>query len=135
MLDSASFENLKNEMGRARQMGFKIATGSMQPLIKAGDLIHVGTLDTSVVARFDILVFWDGTRLVCHYLWHVNQLRLENGLKVYITRSLNPSGEDMPFSEDRILGRVTNFRIPTATRVRLVIAALVQRWRQGLLSR
>jgi hypothetical protein len=86
----------------------KIVTGSMVPVIGIGEniVVEVGTQELS---RFDIIVFYQGEKLVCHYLWRLNR-RVEPILMQ--TRSLS-GGRDYPIGIQDYLGKVISHRLPT----------------------
>lgn len=84
-----------------------IVSDSMEPLIKTGDKIVVGIGDRDL-KRFDVIVFYNQGKLICHYLWAVNKI-IEPIL--FQTRSLKYGGKDMPVSFDDYLGKVVSHRL------------------------
>ena len=108
------------------RMPMRVASGSMLPVIQVGEVIDVEPLGPDEVpARFDILVFWNERLLICHYLWHVNQLRNPGEARTFITRSLG-GHEDLPFSESQVLGRVVSHRLSRFWRFRLALTRVLR---------
>ncbi len=81
----------------------------MSPLIPVGAIITIRKInENESLKKYDILLFKNGQRLVCHYFWRENQL-FDKGF--IITRSIKNMTEDLPFSKTQVLGVVTNFKI------------------------
>lgn len=127
-LSRDDFDRLRQRLAQDGRLGFKIATDSMVPLIPVRDLIIVAPL-TAEPSRFDLLVFWGGDRLICHYLWHVNWLAPKGEARTYITRNLKYGGEDLPFDSSRILGRVISHQLGRGWRAHIVLRQLWRRLR------
>jgi signal peptidase I len=83
-----------------------IVSGSMEPIIKTGErvMVDVGNQD---LKRFDIIVFYQKDKLICHYLWSINQ-RLKP--KLLQTRSMY-GHKDFPIKEEQYLGKVISHKI------------------------
>lgn len=117
---SSDFEMLKMAINQKGYFKIKIISGSMEPLIKTGQELIVNKLtDNLKLKKFDILVFWNGSLLICHYLWHTNQLTFNNR-DLYITRPLLAREDDFPIERKNILGIVTEIKIPWYLRLRLL---------------
>jgi signal peptidase I len=84
-----------------------IVSDSMEPLLKIGDkiVVEVGTRE---LKRFDLIVFWNGEKLVCHYVWAMNRLVTPFLLQ---TRSMKYLGKDVPINWDDYLGKVHSHRL------------------------
>ncbi|OFZ44019.1 MAG: hypothetical protein A2070_06450 [Bdellovibrionales bacterium GWC1_52_8] len=97
----------------------------MHPVLKVGDWVTlepVGSQES--LKRFDLIVFKRADRVVCHYLWRINQQLLPGTL---VTRSLrSPHHDEFPVSFADILGRVTQKRIPAWTRAVLILRTLLR---------
>ncbi len=106
----------------------------MEPLIAPGDFIEV-VPPVPPFKRFDIIVYLghDGDGLVCHYVWHRNELPSAHGQQVYVTRNLNSAYEgidDLPVSEDKVVGQVVSHQLTTAMRRRIIVRGLLQNFRR-----
>lgn len=97
----------------------RVVSNSMEPLIQAGDMIRVKPMRAvSELKTFNILVFLEHDRLVCHYLWNVSVLAKEDTL---ITRSLRSSHEgDYPVKFSNVLGMVADVQIPLTLKLRIL---------------
>lgn len=125
-IDARQFEGLKKELEREKRARFTVVTGSMAPLIKAGDMIEVEPLAGSQPRRFDILVYWDGKILICHYVWHL-QLAFQGAEQEFITRPLASTLDDLPVPSSRVLGRVISHKLSFFTKCKVVLAALLMK--------
>ncbi len=76
---------------------FEVATGSMSPTIKVGDVVI--TKLTKEVKENDIIVYIDGNNIITHRLIE------KNGNKI-ITRGDANNSEDKPIEEKMIIGEV-----------------------------
>lgn len=100
----------REEFERLKAVPFfrgKIVTGSMDPVIKIGEeiVVDVGCRDFK---RFDIIVFFQSDKLICHYLWRKNSIVKP---VLYQTRALN-GGYDLPVTEELCLGKVISHKLP-----------------------
>jgi len=79
------------------KLHFKIVSDSMMPLIPIGAEIHIEKIAKQTeFKKFDILLFKQGERLVCHYFWHQNEV-IDKGL--ITTRCLKEGRMDHPLPE------------------------------------
>ena len=83
----------------------QIVSGSMEPIIKTGEIVHVEKL-AGRPKMFDILVIYQNNIFICHYFWK-NNTYFDNDGKNYLTRALSSRHADIPFARNQILGRVT----------------------------
>jgi len=74
--------------------------------------------DFSDLRRFDIVIFLAESRLIAHYVWHVNRVVDSDRLT---TRSLTPGLEDLPVTSTEIIGCIQSAEIPLWTRLRLAL--------------
>ena len=84
----------------------KIISGSMSPVIKMGEeiIIDVGSKN---IKRFDIVVIYLEGKLVCHYLWNINEK-----VKPLLLQTRNMLGEkDYPIEENDYLGKVVSHHL------------------------
>ena len=107
----------------------QVISGSMEPVIMTNEKIIAVRLEkhSTTLKPFDIIVFWDGNRLICHYIWHINRLIRSNGVQVYVTRPYAGKGEDLPLTEAQVLGLVTSHRISSFGRLKLLIKAFLKK--------
>jgi hypothetical protein len=98
-------------------MKFIVVTPSLEPVVMVGEYVTVDM--TSPPSRWDIIVWWDGQKLICHVLWHVNRLVTLDGETVYITCPLKGSRLDLSVPASQLLGKVTNFKLSWLWRVRI----------------
>jgi signal peptidase I len=117
-LSLKEFVGLKIQLQKNERIAFTVVSGSMEPLIMTGEPITVRRLNDHQLRRYDIVVFFDSHRLVCHYIWHKNFLKSVEGLQTFVTRGM-PGYDDLPVSEDRILGLVASHKLSKALIVRL----------------
>lgn len=110
---------LKKELKKKGLLCFNVVSGSMEPIIKTGEKIIVQNFE-SEPSEFDIVVFFQRGILICHYIWHVNQMRSKEGHLIYVTRGLH-GREDLPIEADQVLGRVTSHRISSWNRLRITL--------------
>lgn len=116
-LTPKQFEELKRTLNSEGQLAFEFRGQSMLPVIKPGSLVTIE--NPKQFEKFDIVVFFFRDKLICHYVWHKNSLNTES----FVTRGLN-SGEDVPVTMDRALGRVTNYKIGFLRRLKLNLEAI-----------
>lgn len=98
---------------------YRIVSDSMMPLIPVGAEIKVQELrDISNLKKFEILLFKDNDRLMCHYFWHQNK-KFDKGN--IITRALKTGDKDLPFNKNKIVGVVTNFKISRWLEIKILL--------------
>ena len=94
----------------------KIISASMEPVIMTGEdvVIDVGAKD---LKRFDIIVIFVDGKLVCHYLWQMNQI-----IKPVLLQTRNMSGrKDFPVYEEDYLGKVISHKISFWRRLKTLL--------------
>jgi hypothetical protein len=96
---------------------FVVVTPSMEPVIMVGQQVVVEM--TTPPKRWDIIVWWDGQKLICHVLWHINQVVTLAGEPVYITCSLRGARLDLSVPASQVLGTVSNFKLSGLWRLRI----------------
>jgi signal peptidase I len=98
----------------------KIVSDSMNPIIKVGEILKVAPLRTEgEIKRFDIIVFFDGNTLKCHFVW----LGMQNKFSSQITtRSLGDLYHDeVPLSRELILGWIIDRKIPLWWKLKIIL--------------
>jgi signal peptidase I len=103
------FENLKTILNIKGSHTTTISGRSMTPLIRDGQEVTVKPLKTEP-KKFDIIVIWSQEQLVCHYVWHINEM-INTEQKILVTRGYN-QGDDLPVNEKNILGKIEGVKIP-----------------------
>ena len=108
------FLELKLLIQKFKTIEVNLMGKSMNPLMHQGDKVHVTKFESiNKLKRFDILVFWSGDLLVCHYFWRKNSIFIDSELDpVIMTRPLNPiRAYDAPIKASQILGTVNDVKI------------------------
>lgn len=97
----------------------KVVTGSMIPIIEIGQEIVVNVGDRKI-KRFDIIVFYDQEKLICHFLWNLNR-RVEP----LLLQTRNMAGVlDHPVSMDDYLGKVVSHRLNLWHKLKILYKSL-----------
>lgn len=110
------FLQLKLSLNKIKILPIKIITGSMSPLIKVDDRVWVEpTPDLNKLKIFDILVYWSDEKLVCHYLYAMNEV-MNSEEKVLLMKGINTKGVDFPIKYEQLLGKV-KIKIPWYRRI------------------
>lgn len=126
--DSFSFVKLKKRLNQFKELKLTVISDSMVPLIPVGGEIVIKPICGELLP-FEIVVFWDGTKLVSHYIWK-KSIFGSSGKIIWLTRSLkNPEYNDLPVEEEHILGVVSNFRVTISQKITVYFKA----WRAGRL--
>ena len=96
----------------------KIISDSMQPIIKIGDEIEIQPIKFNELKRFDIILFYNAHKPVCHFFWCINGINKNE----FLTRSLKqPKFNDLPTPKNSLVGKVTNFKISLYYRIKITI--------------
>ena len=108
--DSIPLSQFKKLIEKQGYFFCRIISDSMMPLIQLNDRARIEPVGpVGDLKPFDIIVFFDGERLNCHFLWKISSRGDKHEL---LTRSLkNPHSNDLPITAEHLLGKVTNFRI------------------------
>jgi len=93
-----------------------IVSGSMIPVIQIGEEILV-EVKAKNLKRFDIIVFVQNERLICHYLWSHNQFFEPILLQ---TRNMG-GGKDYPIKEEDYLGKVLSHRLSFWQKLKILL--------------
>jgi signal peptidase I len=114
-MDLNQFKERKIHLKATGEYQGRIATGSMEPLIIVGDIIKVEAVKLEQLQKFDIIVFYQHEKLICHFVWHKSRFGNQDEV---ITKSLI-GGEDLPIKKEFILGRVTNFQLSFFDKIKM----------------
>jgi hypothetical protein len=90
----------------------------MTPLIPVDAELLLESVDLKELKRFDIIVFQEGESLMCHYVWHINNFFDQGNI---ITRNLKNGIYDIPFSIEKVKGRVENYKISKLLRCAILV--------------
>lgn len=93
----------------------RIVSGSMVPVINIGEEIVV-EVKARDLKRFDIVVFLDEGKLICHYLWTINRL-----VEPRLMQTRNTYGhKDFPIREEDYIGRVISHRLSFWRKLKII---------------
>lgn len=97
-----------------------VVTDSMEPLIMVGDkiIVEVGNQE---LKRFDIVVFFQNGKLICHYLWAKNVIIQPI---LFQTRSLKYVKKDFPVAMEDYLGKVVSHRLPKLEKLKIIFSQI-----------
>jgi hypothetical protein len=127
--------SVRTAIQREKRVSFNVVSGSMEPLIMTGSQIDVAPVVALDELRvFDILLFWNGRLLICHYLWHINAIPNADGSRTVVTRPLAFNGEDLPVPEDHILGKIVSHKISFWRKLKIILGKRANDARTGILS-
>lgn len=95
----------------------KIISGSMIPVINIGDDILI-EVKAKNIKRFDIIVFWQDEKLICHYLWNMNRY-----IKPLLLQTRNMGGgKDYPIEEKDYIGKVISHKLSFFRILRILLS-------------
>lgn len=100
-------------------MKYRVVSDSMMPIIPVGAELSLEKVTLLDLKRFDIVVFNEGSKYTCHYIWHINE-NVDQG--AIVTRNLKGDYDD-PFHIEKVLGRVTNFKLSFWLKLKLLFWA------------
>jgi hypothetical protein len=106
-ISEAEFMQVRSELVTHGALSFTLVGDSMLPLLKPGLQLTVKPL-TAPFRLFDIIVFWNGRVLICHYIKHFNYLGAQTSL---VASGLNTPGEDLPVLYSHVLGIIEGYKI------------------------
>ena len=121
-----SYTNKQEVPGIGKTIPFIVLTDSMDPVIKAGDMIICTKVDDkTTLKKGDIITFFDpagtGLSVVTHRI-DEDPIVTESGKLEFITKGDNNNTQDIyPVSEDKVIA-VYKFRIPILGRVSLFMS-------------
>ncbi len=121
MVKLEEFLLFKKYLSQNQALPLKIASDSMEPLLKIGQEIKLVFKPIDDLRPFDLIVFLENERLVCHFYWHRNSL--DGSI---LTRSLkNPKLSDFPIHPDFYLGLVPDIRLGFAQKAKVTLLNLI----------
>ncbi len=96
------FNKLKEDLSDFAQI--KILTPSMSPLIQINDIIKVQKISPEDLRPYDIIVFWQSDKLICHFF-------IKKVGDKYLARGLNNKEYDAEIASEDILAKVIRPRV------------------------
>ena len=125
------FNSLKVLLISKKNIPITIIGKSMLPLIKEGNVVDVESINSILnLKRFDIIIFWQHDKLICHYFWRMNDVFQHknadgNEKKILVTKPLNPiRRSDQPITEEQILGIVKNYHLSQYLKIKVLWKSL-----------
>lgn len=118
-------ESVKTILALKGSLRLRVASDSMNPVIKVNDLILLESLkDPKTLKRFDVIVYEKDQTLICHFFWCLNSIQHPPTI---CTRSLKePCQNELPFTEDKVIGIVSSHRIGRLRRTALILGNLLR---------
>lgn len=120
--DEKSFHSLKKTIEKSGFIGVRIISDSMEPLLLVDENVTIRWFgEYRQLKRFTPILFWDGQKLICHYVWHLSKKLDSRGRTTVLTRSLkNIEFNDVPVPVENILGIVTGKQISVWHKIRII---------------
>lgn len=116
-MDLLKFKALKIKLGQEGSLSLRVASDSMEPVLKTGQIIQVKKIQSHELKKFDTIVFFQSEKVMCHFLWAI-QTDAE-GKRLLITKSIkNPQDIDLPLEEEFLLGKV-DVKIPFLLKLKI----------------
>ena len=105
------FQALRSELLRGGAREIQLVSNSMAPLLPTGARAMVEGCSIGELKPFEIVVFWENGKLICHVVCGQGELPAADGQASLVTRGLSSKSFDLPIPADCILGRVTSHRL------------------------
>lgn len=121
--DRFTFVKCKKILQRENKSQFRVCSESMHPVMKINDMLEVVPVNllSPDLIRFDIIVFWDGKKLISHFVWHVHSDPFCKRKRTILTRSIADClSNDVPVHQEYILGKVDNFIMPWRFKLKII---------------
>lgn len=104
-LEYLEYLKIKNDVANGGTFKYRIISDSMSPIIKVDELISIEDSSLDNLSRYDIIIFWQNNKLICHFIW--SQLKDSKDEVNLITKSIkNPKDIDLPVPKGNVLGKV-----------------------------
>ncbi len=109
---------LKKQLSSGQIISLNVASDSMHPLLKVGELIKVEKVSKRENLQvFDLIVFDQGGRLNVHFL-----AKADHSNQEYITQCLKyPGQNDYPLKPEQIMGRVLNKKLSLWQKMKVLL--------------
>lgn len=116
-MDLLKLKTLKIKLDQEDTLSLRVASDSMEPILKTGQIIQVKKIKSHELKKFDTIVFFQNEKIMCHFLWAI-QIDAE-GKTLLITKSIkNPKEIDLPLKENLLLGKV-DVKIPLLLKLKI----------------
>ncbi len=122
-ISEEQFQGIKRQFLQQKMVTCQVVSDSMEPIIMTGDMITVA-LPTQPLRLFDILVFYQNKKLICHLFVKESQLSKDE----YLTSSYNGIVFDFPVKASEVLGVVVSHRLSFFQKIGFL---LKMRWRKN----
>ena len=121
------FKAMKMKLKSSLSLDIQIVSDSMYPILAVEERCTVSPyLGVDNLKRFDIIIFWQANRLICHYFWRTS-IALNTGKLQFMTRSLkNIYTNDVPFNEDQILGLICDTKVKKLTQIKIMFLNMLR---------
>ena len=105
-----------------------IKSDSMSPLVRVNSKLKLYKINNhDKLERFDIIVFYQASRFVCHFLWRRGKC-MKTGDSLWVTRSLKSKYEDdVPIRAEQILGQVKDIKLTRAQKLKCLLGNFLKR--------
>jgi hypothetical protein len=96
----------------------------MHPVIEVGEEVTVSDfINEKQLSRFTPILYWDGSKLICHYFWNRGRIQNADGKETIVTRSLKETkSNDIPVPIENILGVVVGKKVPFMRRLSILLS-------------
>lgn len=94
------------------------------PYLKIAETYWIEACEIKDLEPFDIIVFYDGKRLIGHYVWHINK---NISIGTITTRCTQSRSDDIPVDEDAVLGKVIDVKLPWYFKTWVTFKSLINR--------
>lgn len=103
-MNPSEFLQLKQKISEDGGMQIRVITDSMEPIIKAGDLVCCSPHNNQLNI-FDLVIIYSSQRLICHFVFK------RKAQDKILTCSYKYLGLDPPEHIDNILGKITSHKL------------------------
>lgn len=110
-VDFKDFAALRAALRGGGLREIRLVSNSMAPLLPTGARAIVQGCSIGDLKPFEIVVFWQNEKLICHVVCGQGDLPAADGQMTLVTRGLGSGGFDLPVPESWILGRVISHRL------------------------
>jgi signal peptidase I len=113
------FKALQKKLSEEGQIRCQILSDSMLPVLATGDVVTIEPiLDYQKLNQFDVIVYFNGNVLICHYFLKINRLKNSLGQDCLITKGLFAKHWDLLVPVDQVLGICTDVKISPLLKMR-----------------
>ena len=108
-IEREEFFYIKEKLKKQKDtLSMRVISDSMMPLIKIDEIIEVQNCELENLKIFDIIVFWQANKMICHIYWSASPDRPT----CILTKSLKyRKNFDIETESSHYLGKVINFHV------------------------